>query len=138
MELTSNAVQTVNSGSNVLFTDTPISGNCSIIHRDGSGIVTLRGLSNRQCRARFRIFFNGNIAAVTSATAISMAIAIDGEPILATSMVSTPAAVSEYNNISSGIYVDVPTGCCSHISVKNTSTQSVTIENANLIIERVA
>ena len=33
---------------------------------------------------------------------------------------------------------DVPAGCCSQISVRNTSTQTVTVQNANLIIERVA
>ena len=61
MEITANAIQTVAAGANVIFTDTVVCGNCAIMHREGSGLVTLRGLTN-QCRARFRVSFGGNIA----------------------------------------------------------------------------
>ena len=37
MEITSNAVQEVATGANVLMTDTVIPGGCSIVHRSGSG-----------------------------------------------------------------------------------------------------
>lgn len=139
MELTANAIQTVAANANVLFTDTVISGNCSILHRDGSGLVTLRGLTD-QCRARFRVSFGGNIAVPTGGTVgpISLAIAINGEPVATTTMISTPAAVEEYNNVFSAIFIDVPKGCCSQIGVKNISDDDVEIQNANLIIERVA
>lgn len=140
MELTANAIQTVTAGSNVLLTDTVVNGNCSIIHRNGSGLVTLRGITNNQCRARFRVSFGGNIALPTGGTvgAISLAIAINGEAVATTTMISTPAAVEEYNNIFSTIFLDVPKGCCVQVSVKNTSTQAVSVQNANLIVERVA
>ena len=139
MELTANAIQTVAEGTNVLFTDEVTSGNCSILHRDGSGLVTLRGLTN-QCRARFRVSFGGNIAVPTGGTveAISIAIAVNGEPVAATTMISTPAAVEEYNNVFGAIFLDVPRDCCSQISVRNMSTQDIEIQNANLIVERVA
>ena len=140
MELTANAIQTVTAGSNVLLTDTVVNGNCSIIHRNGSGLVTLRGITNNQCRARFRVSFGGNIALPTGGTAgaISLAIAINGEAVATTTMISTPAAVEEYNNIFSAVFLDVPKGCCVQVSVKNTSTQAVSVQNANLIVERVA
>lgn len=140
MELTANAIQTVTAGSNVLLTDTVVNGNCSIIHRNGSGLVTLRGITNNQCRARFRVSFGGNIALPTGGTvgAISLAIAINGEAVATTTMISTPAAVEEYNNIFSTIFLDVPKGCCVQVSIKNTSTQAVSVQNANLIVERVA
>lgn len=140
MELTANAIQTVTAGSNVLLTDTVVNGNCSIIHRNGSGLVTLRGITNNQCRARFRVSFGGNIALPTGGTvgAISLAIAINGEAVATTTMISTPTAVEEYNNIFSTIFLDVPKGCCVQVSVKNTSTQAVSVQNANLIVERVA
>lgn len=140
MELTANAVQTITAGSNVLLTDTVVSGNCSTIHREGSGLVTLRGITNNQCRARFRVSFGGNIALPTGGTvgAISLAIAINGEAVATTTMISTPAAVEEYNNVFSAIFLDVPKGCCVQVSVKNTSTQAITVQNANLIVERVA
>ena len=139
MELTANAIQTVASGANVLFTDTVVPGNCAIIHRDGSGLVTLRGLTS-QCRARFRVSFGGNIAIPTGETVgpISLAIAINGEPVATTTMISTPAAVEEDINIFSAIFIDIPRGCCSQISVQNISDVDVNIQNANLIIERVA
>jgi hypothetical protein len=139
MELTANAIQTVAANANVLFTDTVVGGNCAIMHRDGSGLVTLRGLTN-QCRARFRVSFGGNIAIPTGGTVgpISLAIAIDGEAVATTTMISTPAAVEEYQNVFSAIFLDIPRGCCSQISVKNISDEDIEIQNANLIIERVA
>ncbi len=139
MELTANAIQTVPAGANVIFTDTVVCGNCSIMHREGSGLVTLRGLTN-QCRARFRVSFGGNIAIPTGGTVgpISLAIAINGEPVATTTMISTPAAVEEYNNVFSAIFIDVPKGCCSQISIRNISNQPVNVQNANLIVERVA
>jgi hypothetical protein len=139
MEITANAIQTVEENANVLFTDTVVCGNCSIMHRDGSGLVTLRGLTN-QCRARFRVSFGGNIAIPTGGTVgpVSLAIAVNGEPVATTTMISTPAAVEEYQNVFSAIFLDIPRGCCSQISVKNISDQDIEIQNANLIIERVA
>lgn len=139
MEITANAIQTVAESANIIFTNTVTSGNCSILHREGSGLVTLRGLTN-QCRARFRVSFGGNIAIPTGGTVgpISLAIAINGEPVATTTMISTPAAVEEFNNVFSAIFLDIPKNCCSQISVKNTSGQSIDVQNANLIIERVA
>jgi hypothetical protein len=139
MEITANAIQAVASNANVLFTDTVVCGNCAITHRDGSGLVTLRGLTN-QCRARFRVSFGGNIAIPTGGTVgpISLAIAIDGEAVATTTMISTPAAVEEYQNVFSAIFLDIPRGCCSQISVQNISDEDIEIRNANLIIERVA
>lgn len=140
MEITANAIQTVAIDQPVLFTETAVSGNCSMIHREGSGLVGLRGLTNGQCRARFLVEFGANIAVPTGQTVgpISLAIAINGEPVLTSQMISTPAVVNVYNNVGSSLYIDVPIGCCSQISVENTSTIPINVQNANLIIERVA
>lgn len=139
MEIIANAVQTVAAGQNVQFTDTVTCGTCSINHRAGSGLITIKGNTN-QCRARYKITFGGNIAIPTGGTveAIQIAIAVDGEAIPSTTMIVTPAAVEEYQNVFSAIFLDVPRGCCMTISVRNTTTQNVEIQNANLIIERVA
>jgi hypothetical protein len=56
-----------------------------------------------------------------------LAIAIDGEAIATTTMIITPAAVDEYFNVFSAIYLDIPRGCCETISVTNISTQSVEV-----------
>lgn len=139
MEITANAIQLVNENRNILFTDTVVCGSCSIMHREGSGLVSLKGLTG-QCRARFRVSFGANIAVPTGGTVgpISLAIAIDGEPVATTTTITTPAAVEEYNNVFSAIFLDIPKGCCSQISVTNTSGQPINVQNANLIIERVA
>lgn len=139
MELTSNALQTVLVNQSVYFTDVPINGNCSIIHRQGSGLVALKGLTN-QCRARYRISFGANAAVPTGETVgpVSLAIAIEGEAIPATTMTVTPAAVEEFFNVYSSIFIDVPRGCCNLISIRNISNIPINIQNANLIIERVA
>lgn len=139
MELTANTLQTVEANQNVLFTDEVVSGSCSILHRDGSGQVTLRGITN-QCRARFKAFFSGNVAIPAGGTveAISLALAINGEAVASTTMIQTPAAVSEFANVASAVYLDVPAGCCVTVSVRNTSAQAIDVQNANLIVERVA
>ena len=139
MEITANTLQTVNENQNVLFTDSVICGNCSMTHRNGSGLVTLRGVTN-QCRARYKVTFGGNIAIPTGGTVgeISLAISLDGEPMGTTTMIATPAAVEEFANVFSAIFIDVPRGCCVTVGVRNTSDQAIDVQNANLIVERVA
>jgi hypothetical protein len=139
MEIIANALQTVPANQNVYFTDTAICGNYSMTHRDDSGLVTLRGLTN-QCRARFRVSFGGNIGLPTGGTvgSISLAIAIDGEAVRSTTMTVTPAAVEEFFNVYASVFIDVPRGCCATVSVQNITTGDIDVQNANLIVERVA
>ena len=140
MEITANAVQEVAAANNVIFTDTAVRGNSSMVHREGSGLIKLRGLTTCQQRARFKIFFSANIALPTGGTAgpISLAISVDGEPVATTTMTVTPAAVEEYFNVASSVYLNVPAGCCSTIGVRNISGVAIDVQNANLIAERVA
>ena len=139
-EFANNSVQTVAVGQNVLFTEQPVRCNRGfVIHREGSGNVTLRGITN-QCRARYRVSFGGNIAIPTGGTAgpISVAIAVDGEPLYIAIATVTPAAVEEYFNVYASVYVEVPRCCCSTVSIENISTQAINVANPNLIVERVA
>ena len=140
MEITANAAQIVAVNQAVLFTETAVAGNMSMIHREGSGLVGLRGLTNGQLRARFLVEFGANVAVPTGETVgpVALAISINGEPVVTSSMISTPAAVEQYNNVSASLYIDVPIGCCSQISVENSGTIPVSVQNANLIVERVA
>lgn len=140
MEIVANAIQTVPVNQDVLFTGTSVRGNASIMHREGSGIVTVRGLLNGQCRARFRAVFGANIAVPTGETVgpVELAIAINGEGVPTSRMISTPIDVENYNNVSADIYIDVPIGCCTQLSVQNVSTIPVNVQNANFIVERVA
>ena len=139
MEIIANALQTVPANQNVYFTDTITCGNCAITHRDDSGLVTLKGMTG-QCRARFRVSFGANIAVPTGGTVgpISLAIAIDGEAVRSTTMTVTPTVVDAFFNVFSSVFIDVPRGCCVTISVKNITDVDVDVQNANLIVDRVA
>ena len=138
-EYIANALQTVAENQNNLFKDTAVCGNGSIIDNDGSGLITIRGITN-QWRARFKVTFGGNIAIPTGGTVgeISIGISINGETIPVTVMRVTPAAVGEFYNVNRSIYLNIPAGCCMQVGIKNTSTQAIDVQNASLIIERVA
>lgn len=138
-EFTSASAQSVAAGQNVLLTETAVSGNCGIVHREGAGIVTLRGLTN-QCRARYKVSFGANIAIPADGTveAISLALAVDGEALNSATAIITPAAVDQYGNIYVAVNVDVPRNCCVTVAATNTSTQTINVANANMIVERVA
>ena len=139
MEITANTIQTVAANQNILFPTTTVPGSCSMVHRIGSGLVTLRGLG-QQARARFQIWFGGNVAVSTGETLapILLAITLGGETLPATQMIVTPAAVEDFFNVSASVFLDIPSGCCQNISVKNIGTADIDVQNANLIIERVA
>lgn len=138
-EYTATTLQTVASNQDILFPDTAVSGNCAILHREGSGLVTLRAATN-QCRARFRVTFGANVAIPADGTVgpISVAIAINGEGVASSLAISTPAATEEFNNVSKSLFLSVPNGCCTQISVKNLTDTPIEVQNANLIVERVA
>lgn len=138
-EFTNPNIVTVSAGENLPLTETAVKGPACIVHREGAGIVTLRGLTN-QCKARFKLSFGGNIAVPTGGTAgaISIALAIAGEPLNSATAIVTPAAVENYFNVFVAAFIEVPRGCCVTVAVKNTSTQAVSIANSNLIVERVA
>ena len=143
VELTASALQTVEAGQNVLFTETAVACNRGyVVHRDGAGIVTLRGITNGNCFARYKIAFFGNIGLPADGTpqTISIALSINGEAVPATIASDTPATVTRIFNASTAMFVDVPKGCCYTIAVKNVTVpaEAITVQNANLLIERVA
>ena len=86
------------------------------------------------------VTFGSNIAVPTGGTVgpISLAIAINGEAVPATTMIVTPAAVEQFFNVKASVFIDVPRGCCVSVSVKNTSTEAILVQNANLIVTREA
>lgn len=138
-EFTNSNIVTVAAGQNLPLTETVVKGGNCITHREGAGIVTLRGVTN-QCRARYKVSFGANIAIPDGGTVapISVALAIAGEPLNSATAIVTPAAAGEYFNVFTAAFIDVPRGCCITIAVENTSTQAISIANSNLIAERVA
>lgn len=138
-EFFNNAVVDVSAGQSVPLTSTAVNSKPCIVHRNGSGQVTLRGLTN-QCKARYRVAFGGNIAIPTGGTveAISAALAINGEPLNSATAIVTPAAVENYFNIYVSAIVEVPRNCCLTVAMENTSTQAVSFANSNMVVDRIS
>ena len=138
-EYVNNSIATVASNQSVPLDATAVSGKAFIVHREGSGQITLRGLTS-QNRALFRVSYGGNIAIPTGGTveAITAALAINGEPLTSATATVTPAAVENYFNIYVSAQVCVPKGCCLTVAMENTSTQAVNFANSNLTVERIA
>lgn len=126
-EYSANAVQTVNPGESITFTDNPVPCNRGLVrHRDGTGSFLLSGATGCPCKkaANYLVDFGANIAIPTGETvgAITVAFMIDGVTVPATQMEVTPAAVEEYFNVSRAANVQIWRGCCETVSIRNTST----------------
>lgn len=148
-EFVYNPIQLVEPNQNVILNDSIRCPNGYVLHRNESGLVTLRGAVNNPCGcfARYQVTFNGNIAVPEGGTVgpISVSLAIDGEPILTSRAIATPAAVDEYFNVTSTAFITVPKGCCFTVAVENTSSAdgttpapAINVQNANLVITRTA
>lgn len=142
-EFTYNPIQTVAVNQPVVMSTTIGCSKGYVYHRPESGIVTLRGVVNNPCSnfARYQVTFNANIAVPTTGTAgpIAVALALDGEPILTSRAIVTPAAVDEYFNVTSTAIITVPKGCCFNMSVENVSdTEAINVQNANMTVARIA
>ena len=141
-EFTYNQIQTVTAGQSVILNTNIACKKGYVLHREESGIVTLRGIVNNSCAtfAQYQVTFNGNIALPEGGTPgeISLAIAIDGEPIQTSLGAVTPTAAEAFNNVTSPAIITVPRGCCFNITVENTSGVDIEVRNANLLVERIA
>lgn len=153
-EFTKNEVQTVLANQPVTLNTTIGCNKGYVYHRGDSGIVTLRGITDN-CFARYEVTFNGNIAIPSTGTAgpIAVALALDGEPILTSRAIVTPAAVAtepptteNFFNVTSTAIITVPKGCCFNVSVENVSESAdaatpapaILVQNANLTVSRIA
>ena len=150
-EYTYNPVQVVNPNQPVILLDSIPCNKGYVLHRNESGILTLRGIVNSpyNCFARYQVTFNGNIAVPEGGTPgpIAVALTLGGEPILTSRAIVTPAAADEYFNVTSTAIITVPRGCCFNISVENVSESAdptttpapqINVQNANLVVSRIA
>ncbi len=143
-------VQLVQSGASALLDDKIACNRGYVLHRPGSGILTLRGMVNNPCArfARYRVAYSGNIAVPADGTAgeIQLAIAIGGEIDPSSIGTATPTVVDSYWNVSNFAIVDVPVGCCYTVAVENASQGATTtavspalnLRNLNVEVTRLA
>ena len=150
-EYLANAVQSVALNAPIVFTASIPCRKGYVYQEDETGIFILRGIVNNPsaCFATYRVTFNGNVAIPTggAVTPVALALTVNGEPRLTSRAIFTPAAVEEYGNLTSTAIIKVPRGCCFSLSVEYvqatddptvTPTPLVNVQNANLVIDRIA
>ena len=148
-EYIANAPQTVALNAPINFTASIPCRAGYVYHEDDTGIFTLRGITNGQCFATYRVTYNGNIAIPTGGdlTPIAVALSVSGEPRLSSRAIFTPAAEDEYGNVTSTAIIKVPKGCCFNLAVEYvqatddpevTPTPFIEVRNSNLVIDRIA
>ena len=138
-----NAVQTVPANGTIVFSNDFFPCNKGlIVHQDDSGLFQVRGIVNNPCAeyGKLKINFGANVAIPTTGTIepITLAITVNGVTEPATTMISTPAAVEEYNNVNREVEIPIPRGCCQNVAVTNTSTQTIEVQNAIIDLDRIA
>ena len=148
-EYLANATQLVELNQPIVFSASIPCNRGNVVHEDETGIFILRGNSTG-CFARYQVTFNGNIAVPEGGTVgpIAVSVAVNGEARPTSRAVVTPAAVEEYNNVTSTAIVTVPRGCCFSVSVRavsgivddaaGTPAPSINVTNSNLVITRIA
>ena len=145
-----NEIQLVQPGAAAILDDGIRCNRGLVLHRPGSGILTLRGSGNA-CPgfARYRVSYDGNIAVPEGGTAgeIQLALALDGEIIPTSIAAATPAAVDQYWNVNGFAIIDVPSCCCYTCSVRNASVSAdpattpasaLNLRNLNVEVTRIA
>lgn len=148
-EYSANAIQVVAPGESVIFTASPSPCRRGLVrHRDETGDFLLRGYApnrigcNCGCRndaaVEYFVDFGANISIPTGGTpgTISLAFAVNGSTLPATTMEVTPAAVDEPFNVSEATNVPIWKGCCQTLTVRNTSDQPIQVANANIVFTR--
>lgn len=146
-EFSANAAQAVPANGSVIFTENPIPCNCGLVyHEAGSGVVRLANRFLRQNimngwrrSSNYVVSFHANITVPTGGTVeeISLAVAKDGEVDPSSTMIFVPTVAGDFGNVGAEVIVKVPFLCgCSSVSIRNTSNQTITVQNANLVIDR--
>lgn len=119
-----------------------------VYHEDGTANFVLRGVTPN-CFARYQLDFGANVAIPEggAVSPIAVAISVNGEVRPSSLAIVTPAAAEEFQNLNASAIVTVPKGCCFNIAVKyvsgvtdgtTTPTPTIDVQNANLVITRIA
>lgn len=144
-EFSAIADQIINPGESAVFTETVEPCKRGFVkHREGSGNFLLSGwVPTKPCgcaskSADYFVVFGANIAVPAGETVgeISVAISLDGTVLPATKMIVTPAAVEEFFNVSRAANIGIWRGCCETVTITNTSTVPIRMQNANIVLNR--
>lgn len=144
-----NEQQTVSPGGNALLNDSIPCNKGYILHQNGFGLLTLRGICNG-CNnfTRYEVIANGNMAVPEGgvAGAIAVTLALNGEEIQTSKAIVTPAAVGEFFNFTCSTIITVARGCCPSVALENVlpgveateTAQPILIQNLNVNVKRIS
>lgn len=130
--LTNLTAVTLEPGQSLIFDRAIISLGCNQTWRNPSGAVSIRR------RGVYNVDFSANIGGPTAATAVQLSIQLGGSTLPETTMISTPAAAGDLNNVSRGTAIPILCGDYRTITVVNTGTTTVNVgAGSSLRIERI-
>lgn len=125
--------QTIQPGQAITFDTVVLHSGCAEYHRGGSSSVALKR------SGVYEVHFTGNIGAATAAGQVRLAVQMDGDTLPETTMISTPAAVNTYANVSAATIVRNCNSGNNRITVVNTGTTALSLApNSGLFLKRVA
>ena len=122
-------VQSVAINSNVLFQNTRIRTGCSARHEQGSGrFVALKP-------GVYEVTYSGNVS-VPTVSQVVLDLVQDGEVVAGSRVILTPPAANTPATFSRTILVRVFCDCCVSLSVRNSGTTAINIQDASFVITR--
>ena len=123
-------VQTVNAGDNVVFSLDRIrtkSCRCNgwLIHDNGSTLFTITK------PGVYQISYNADITSAAPGVA-SLALRVNGEPIVGSKSTYTVATADAYGNVSASVLISVPCSGNATIALVNSSTLDLSVQEPNI------
>lgn len=127
---TNPVVQTVNAGSNVIFTlDRIRTKSCRchgwLNHDNGSALYTITK------PGVYQISYNSDITSAQAGVG-SLSLRINGEPIVGSKSTYTIATANAYGNVSASVLVTVPCNGTATISLVNSSGIVLSVQEPNI------
>jgi len=145
-----NAAQLIGGNEDAILNDAIRCPHGYVMHRPGSGIVTLMGETGNCNRfARYSVRATGNIAIPEGGTPgpIAVAIAVNGEVVPVSKASVVPAAAGDYWHFCCDYEIDVRKGCCVSFTVRNVlppnaavgaTVQPIEMQNLYVQVDRKA
>lgn len=129
--LSNTTEQTLQPGQSINFDEVVMAAGTCECHRRNTGSVKMRS------NGIYEVSFHGNIGGETAATPVQLALTLGTSPLLETTMISVPAAVTDRNNVGASTRIRNCCGDYDRVSVTNTGTVPVVVAaNSSFIVER--